>query len=185
MRIAVNQDVVKKEFQQFKDDLVFAESAALVSQGRDPVQMLQALSMVPGGLRTLAAAGQAVYPGGTLDQITKELVILKASQSNNCQFCLNSHVDICRTTGISDDPINMLLDSEAQTPAQRAALHFVAAAMQDSNAIADEIFDELKDYFTEAQIAELALLLGYINMLNIFNNCLQVRYQGDYKPGSD
>ena len=185
MRIALDPDVAKKEFQPFKDDPVFAESAALVSQGRDPVQMLQALSMVPGGLRTLAAASQAVYPGGTLDQTTKELVILKASQTNNCQFCLNSHVDICRTTGISDDPINMLVDGESQTPAQRAALQFVTAAMQDSNAIADHIFDELRTYFTEAQIAELALLLGYINMLNMFNNCLQVRYKNDYEPISD
>jgi hypothetical protein len=27
---------------------------------------------------------------------------------------------------------------------------------------------------------ELTFLIGYINMLNMFNNCLQVRYHGDY-----
>ncbi len=27
---------------------------------------------------------------------------------------------------------------------------------------------------------ELTFLIGYINMLNLFNNCLQVRYNGEY-----
>ena len=27
---------------------------------------------------------------------------------------------------------------------------------------------------------KLTFLIGYINMLNLFNNCLQVRYNGEY-----
>ncbi len=181
MRISVEPDVVQREFKKFKDDPVFAESAKLVSQGHDPVQMLQALAMIPGGLDTLAAASSAVYPGGTLDQTTKELVILEASRLNDCQFCLNSHIDICRATGVSDDPVKLLDESHQQTAPHKAAIDFVRAAMDDSNSIDDQIFDELNIHFEETQVIELALLLGYINMLNMFNNCLQIRYQGDYE----
>ena len=29
-------------------------------------------------------------------------------------------------------------------------------------------------------MVELSFLIGYINMLNLFNNLMQVRYHGDY-----
>lgn len=185
MRITADQEIVQREFQQFKDDPVFEQSAELVMQGRDPVEMLQALAIVPGGLRTLSAASEAVYPGGTIDPLTKELVILEASRSNNCQFCLNSHIDVCRTNGLSDDPMTVLDKSQSQTSAQQAVVAFVRSAMHDNNNIPETIFDELRNHFSDAQIAELALLLGYINMLNMFNNTLEVQYNGDYCSVSD
>lgn len=185
MRITPNQETVQNEFLPFKDDPVFQESAELIIQGRDLVEMLQALAMVPGGLRTLAAASNAVYPGGSIDRLTKELVILEASRMNNCQFCLNSHIDICQSGGLSTDPMTLLEDDSAQTDAQRAAVAFVRAAIHDNNSIPDAVFDKLRSCFTDSQIAELALLLGYVSMLNMFNNTLQVQYKGDYCSSPD
>jgi alkylhydroperoxidase family enzyme len=34
--------------------------------------------------------------------------------------------------------------------------------------------------FTEPEIVEITFLVGYINMLNLFNNSLGVRYSGEY-----
>jgi len=185
MRVKADQGTVQRALLQFKEDPVFEESAQLVAQGRDPAEMLQALALIPGGLRMLSAASNAVYPGGTIDRLTKELVILEASRINDCQFCLNSHIDICRRSGLSDDPITILKESKSQTPAQQAAVAFVRSAMHDNNNIPDTVFNELRKYFSDAHIAELALLLGYINMLNMFNNTLQVQYNGDYCSASD
>jgi hypothetical protein len=39
---------------------------------------------------------------------------------------------------------------------------------------------DLKQLFLEPEIVELTFLIGFINMLNLFNNCLQVRYHDDY-----
>jgi alkylhydroperoxidase family enzyme len=46
--------------------------------------------------------------------------------------------------------------------------------------VPDSLFQQLKSNFSEAEIVELTFLVGFINMLNIFNNCLQVRYEGEY-----
>jgi hypothetical protein len=40
---------------------------------------------------------------------------------------------------------------------------------------------ELHDLFSDPEIVELTFLIGYITMLNLFNNCLQIRYHGDYQ----
>ncbi len=34
--------------------------------------------------------------------------------------------------------------------------------------------------YSDPELVELAFLIGYINMLNLFNNCLGVRYHGEY-----
>ncbi len=44
----------------------------------------------------------------------------------------------------------------------------------------DEFFERLKAQFSEPEIVELTFLIGFINMLNLFNNCLQVTYHGEY-----
>jgi alkylhydroperoxidase family enzyme len=52
--------------------------------------------------------------------------------------------------------------------------------MTDSNAIPEAMAGELHALFSDPELVELTFLIGYINMLNIFNNCLQVRYNGEY-----
>jgi alkylhydroperoxidase family enzyme len=54
------------------------------------------------------------------------------------------------------------------------------AAMTDSNAIPEPLMEQLHEHFTDPEIVELSFLIGYINMLNLFNNLLEVRYHGDY-----
>jgi len=41
------------------------------------------------------------------------------------------------------------------------------------------MFDQLREHYSEAEIVELTFLIGYINMLNWFNNALQVEYRGE------
>ena len=48
-------------------------------------------------------------------------------------------------------------------------------------ALRDELVEGLRQQFTDPEIVELTFLIGYITMLNLFNNCLQVRYHGDYR----
>ena len=39
---------------------------------------------------------------------------------------------------------------------------------------------ELHEHFTDPELVELTFLIGYINMLKLFNNALGVRYNGEY-----
>jgi ribonuclease HI len=180
MRVTVTPVEMRAAFDAVSDDPSFAESRRLTESGQMPVEMLQAMSLRPELLRAFAGFGDSVYPGGLLERSVKELVILQSSHANECQFCTNSHVALIQQLGIAAEPLQALENNEARTPREQLALEYTRAAMHDSNNVPDELFDRLKQIFSEPEIVELTFLIGFINMLNLFNNCLQVRYHDDY-----
>ena len=131
-------------------------------------------------LRGFAGFGGCVYPGGLLERRVKELVIITASQTNECQFCTNSHCDLVDIADIVADPLVAIERTESLVPRERIAIAYTRAVMTDSNRIPEPLARELREHFTDPELVELTFLIGYINMLNLFNNALGVRYNGEY-----
>ncbi|HEY7847254.1 MAG TPA: carboxymuconolactone decarboxylase family protein [Candidatus Limnocylindria bacterium] len=181
MRVTVSPDQIRSAFEAVKDDPSFDESRGLWERGRPPVEMIQAMCLRPEILRAFAGFGGAVYPGGLLERRVKELVIIAASRSNACQFCERSHCDLVDIAGILAEPLTLVDEPERLAIRERLALEYTRAAMGDSNAIPDALAEQLKGEFSDPELVELTFLIGYINMLNLFNNCLGVRYHGEYR----
>lgn len=181
MRIDIDPEKVKQVFLELKDQSAFSESRELFDRGKLPVEMLQAMSLRPEILRAFAETGDGLYPGGLLERTLKEKVILKASQDNDCQFCAASHRDMMKMLGIPPAQIENLEADENLTSRERLALQYTGAMMQNSNRIKDELFSRLKENFSDAEIVELTMLVGFINMLNLFNNALGVTYRNEYE----
>jgi alkylhydroperoxidase family enzyme len=180
MRVSVNPEQIRDAFEAVKDDPSFDESRGLWERGRPPVEMIQAMCLRPEILQGFAGFGNCVYPGGLLERRVKELVIITASKTNECQFCTNSHVDLVDIGDIVKDPLVVIEDTASLAPRERLAIDYTRAAMTDSNAIPEPLVQALHDHFSDAEMVELTFLIGFINMLNLFNNCLQVRYNGEY-----
>jgi AhpD family alkylhydroperoxidase len=181
MRVSVTHDQIQAAFEVVKDDPSFDESRGLWERGRPPVEMIQAMCLRPEILQAFARFGGAVYPGGLLERRVKELVIITASQTNECQFCTYSHCDIVSLGGILDGPLELVAAPEDLGARERLAVEYTRAAMHDSNRVPEPLVAQLKEQFTDPELVELSFLIGYINMLNLFNNLLGVRYNGDYR----
>jgi alkylhydroperoxidase family enzyme len=180
VRVTVSPDQIRSAFEAVKDDPSFDESRGLWERGHAPVEMLQAMSLRPEILRAFAGFGGAVYPGGLLERRIQELVIITSSAANDCQFCTNAHVDIVDIWNIVDSPLQ-IIDAPASLPArERLAIDYTKAVLADSNAIPEQLSRELHEHFTDPELVELTFLIGYINLLNLFNNALGVRYNGEY-----
>jgi alkylhydroperoxidase family enzyme len=142
--------------------------------------MIQAMSLRPEILRGFGGFGQAVYPGGLLERRVKELVIITASHANDCQFCTQSHCDLVDIADIAREPLRLIAEPDSLVPRERLAVLYTRAAMADSNHVPESLVRQLHEQFSDPEIVELTFLIGYINMLNLFNNCLEVRYNGEY-----
>jgi alkylhydroperoxidase family enzyme len=59
-------------------------------------------------------------------------------------------------------------------PDERTALEFAERLTLDSNHIDDAAFSNLRAYFNEGQIIEIAAVAGLFNYFNRFNNALQM-----------
>jgi AhpD family alkylhydroperoxidase len=180
MLVTVNPEQIQSAFEAVKDDPSFDESRGLWERGMPPVEMIQAMCLRPEILRAFAGFGDCVYPGGLLERRIKELVIISASRANECQFCAYSHGDLVALANILDKPFELVDRPEALEPRERLAVEYTRAAMADSNAIPDSLMERIGEHFTDPELVELTFLIGYINMLNLFNNCLHVRYHGEY-----
>ncbi len=180
MRVTVSPEQIQSAFEAVKDDPSFDESRGLWERGRPPVEMIQAMCLRPEILRAFAGFGGSVYPGGLLERRVKELVIITSSQTNACQFCTESHCDLVDIADIVADPLVVIEHADSLAPRERLAIAYTRAVMRDSNHVPDALARDLSEQFSDPELVELTFLIGYINMLNLFNNALGVRYHGEY-----
>ena len=69
----------------------------------------KALAHDPAALkRTWETAKQVMGPG-SLDTLTKELIYVAISMSNQCDYCIASHVAGARSKGMTDDQLKELI----------------------------------------------------------------------------
>ena len=180
MRVTVSPEQIQSAFEAVKDDPSFDESRGLWERGRPPVEMIQAMCLRPEILRAFAGFGGSVYPGGLLERRIKELVIITSSETNDCQFCTSSHCDLVDIADIVTDPLLVIAQPESLVPRERVAIAYTRAVMANSNHVPETLAREVHEQFTDPELVELTFLIGYINMLNLFNNALGVRYNGEY-----
>ncbi|MDP7069961.1 MAG: carboxymuconolactone decarboxylase family protein [Phycisphaerales bacterium] len=179
MRVSITDEQLRTALASLDSNQSFAETVARMESGGEPHDMVRTMAAYPPILEAMESLGHSVYPGGVLPRELQERIILQSSIANACQFCTQSHLDIARSLGMGDAPAEALQHPEQLPPAHRAALAYADAIRADSNRISDGQFDELRSHFDDAQIVELTFLIGYINMLNWFNNALQVQYRGE------
>jgi AhpD family alkylhydroperoxidase len=169
---------VARNFAPFKNNPALQESAQLFAKGLPIAEMIQAFAM-NGNVLTAFAAFDAIYPHGNLERGILEKVILCVSKLNDCQFCINSHLDITASLGIpnraASDPT-----VEEHSMRERLALEYAGAVHRNSNHVPKELYVRLREAFTDSELVELTFLIGFINMLNWFNNALEVRYRHEF-----
>ncbi len=52
---------------------------------------------------------KTVMKPGKLDRVTKEIIAVAVSATNNCEYCLHSHTDALRALGLDDEALLELM----------------------------------------------------------------------------
>jgi len=177
MRVDASPEQIAAAYEAVHDDPAWAESCRLIEEGRPPSEMFRALAVRPDILRAMTGLGETVYPGGLLERALKERVIVAVSRWNGCQYCEGSHSGTMRRMGLSPY-------SPPETPRERVALAYTLAALADPKEIPENLWAEVKECFTDGEIVELTYLIGLTALLNQLNDCLGVRYNGEYEQAS-
>ena len=69
----------------------------------------KALAHDPAALRRAWETAKSVMGPGTLDALTKELIYVAISMSNQCEYCIASHIAGARSKGMTDDQLKELI----------------------------------------------------------------------------
>ncbi|WP_405854450.1 carboxymuconolactone decarboxylase family protein [Streptomyces sp. NBC_00090] len=112
---------------------------------------------------------------GGVPESTLELVHLRASQINNCGFCVDFGAKSARKNGVGDEKL-FAVAAWRETPyfsdEERAALALAEAATRladASDAVPDAIWDAAADHYDEKQLASIVLMVAITNLFNRIN----------------
>lgn len=139
--------------------------------------MFRTMAHRPEIFSTMIAHFEAILNTGTLPLRLKELVIVRTSQLNECEYCLASHSIIAKKLGWTPEQISDLAnfaEREDFTPAEKAALRLAETMTRHSTKLSDEQFQELRGFYSEGEVVELMAAIGLFNYFNRFNNALQM-----------
>jgi len=105
-----------------------------------------------------------------LEQSLIELVRTRASQINGCAFCINTHTKDARTHGETEQRLYLLnawREAPLYSDRERAALAWTEAVTLISETHApDDLYEEVRKHFSEAETTNLTILIGTINAWN-------------------
>jgi AhpD family alkylhydroperoxidase len=123
----------------------------------------------PSGLEAMLGLEQAVR-SSDLDPMLLELVKLRASQLNQCAYCLDMHSKDARARGEREQRLHLLAawrEAPVYSPRERAALAWCETLTTLSvTGAPDDVFAELEAHFSAEQIAALTFQIVAINGWN-------------------
>lgn len=135
------------------------------------------------GLETYLARQSRSEDG--VDKPLMELVKIRVSQINHCAFCIDMHAKDARAQGETEQRI-YALSAWRETPfftdRERAALAWAEANTLLPHGVSQQLFEEVREHFSEAQLANLTLAIATINAWNRFGVSF-APVPGSYQPG--
>ena len=123
----------------------------------------------PGALKALMGLETYVRNCG-LETSLIELIKMRASQINGCAYCLDMHSKDARRNGETEQRLYLLNawhESSLYSPRERAALAWTEALTLIAETHApDDVYEAVKQHFTEGELVNLTTLIGTINVWN-------------------
>jgi AhpD family alkylhydroperoxidase len=105
-----------------------------------------------------------------LDKHLLHLIKARASQINNCAYCLDLHTKEARTDGESEERLHLLAvwrEAVSFTPKERAALAWTETVTRLSDThVPDAEWEAVRREFSEEEVAKLTVAIGMVNLWN-------------------
>lgn len=124
---------------------------------------------IPALVKTLGDATAALGKS-SLDTTIKHLVDLRASQLNQCAFCVDMHVKEAKLHGERELRLHHVAiwrESPLFTAKEKAALALTEALTRlGDHGIDETLYNEVRAHFSEVETSELTFCIAVINTWN-------------------
>ena len=145
----------------------------------------QKFGVVPNVIKAMANApelltgfmpflGAALGPSQVSGDI-KELAILTTTKLNGCTYCTAHHTAAGKRAGLTDEKIAAADDptSDALDDREKAVVQY-AKELAQNVAASEEALNNMKNHFSEGEIAEINMVAGVFHVLTRFADTYKV-----------
>ena len=155
---------LREQFESMRKNLGFIPNSILIMQRK--LKLAKALAQMTA----------AVWdPEGKVDRGFKRIIAHVASRAAGCQYCMAHTAGGALHFGIEDKKLAAVWEyqiSPLYSAAERMTLDFAIAAASVPNTVTDDMFAELRKYWTEEQIVEIVGVISLFGFLNRWNDTL-------------
>src|SRR5690348_18101472 len=127
------------------------------------------VQVAPDAVKAMRGLEEYVASSG-LEKSLYELVKTRASQINGCAFCLDMHTKDARKAGETEQRLYALSawrETPFYTERERAALEWTEAlTLISENNIPDDLYESVKEHFSEKEMVALTMAVIVINGWN-------------------
>ncbi|MDG2269060.1 MAG: carboxymuconolactone decarboxylase family protein [Alphaproteobacteria bacterium] len=125
------------------------------------------------------AAAQREWPGTRVSGKIKEMVVIKTSHTNGCDYCYAHNTSLGQAAGITHDQIIAMssddyLTSDLFSEREKAAILWADNMTRNTAQKNGDAFNRLHANFTEGEIVEITMLCAMFNMINRVNDSLDI-----------
>jgi uncharacterized peroxidase-related enzyme len=155
---------LREQFERMKANLGFVPNSILIMQ------------RMPKLAKAFGQLSAALWdPEGKVDRGLKRLIAHVSSRAAGCQYCMAHTAGGALHFGVEGEKVAAVWDYQTSplfSPAERAALDFAVAAACVPNAVTDDMFVEMRKYWSEDQIVEIVGCIAVFGFLNRWNDTL-------------
>ena len=139
----------------------------------------------PGVIEAMLGLSNYLRKSGLLDESLVNLISLRASQINGCAYCIDMHWKDLRAAGETEQRLYGLdawEESPYYTDRERAALAWTESVTNIREGhVPDEVYERVREFFSEKELADLTLAVAAINSWNRLNIAVRTK-PGTYHP---
>jgi AhpD family alkylhydroperoxidase len=136
-----------------------ADGATALEQG-----LLRIMAHTPALAKALVAYGGSLWQNRTLSRRLLELIRLRVAFHNQCRSCMAIRYQSALDDGLTEGMVCSLEkphEAADLSDAEKAAIHYADLSATDHFSISAATFDDLRRFYTEAEIVELGMFIGF------------------------
>jgi 4-carboxymuconolactone decarboxylase len=139
----------------------------------------------PDAAQPVAALGEYLRFGSSLDAAIRETTILSVAREMGSQYEWAHHEPIARRVGVRDEVIEAIRSGKAPMglPPKEGVFAQVAKEMVIGKGLSDRTFQAVEHLLGPEQTVELIVLVGYYSMLSRVMDALGIELEPGVEPG--
>jgi 4-carboxymuconolactone decarboxylase len=158
------------------DEQAMLLQATLLSPDAAPLNLFRTLVRHPALLKRTNVLAGLFMTKNLVPPRDREIVILRVAIRSGCEYEYRQHAEMAITCGLTADDISALHDAEPVhnwSPSEWALIQLTDSLVEGFE-VSDEIWSELAARFSEQQLMELTMLVGFYRMLAGVMNSLGI-----------
>ena len=151
--------------------------------GRRRINIFRMIANADNCAPEVLALGSRMSRGSSLPPVERELVILRVAHLTGAAYQWHEHLTVAARVGVEARTVEVLAaypdgPAEQLTPRERTLIDFTDSVVRTTTASQD-LFDTARVGYTDSQLVELVLLIGFYMMVGRVMNTFEIELETD------